>query len=205
MRVKPSDVALAALVVMALFACSQPGRLTREIAAEVIRETMPETEPAYAEVPMAVRWSAASPLDEFDKRTLESLTRLERMGLVAIARSGDDVEGVVSATSTPAAARVLGTVPSARGPAFRGRVADKRLDGVGTFTPHPSDARAGRVEVLWRYTNPTVLHSAFAPVSDRPIDVPYATVLTMSWIDGAWRGRIVVRKTRPTSPAGSTS
>lgn len=204
MRVKPS-YAVAGALILVIFACREPERLTPGIAREVIDSTMLQTEPVYAEVPVTVRWSPEAPMDEFDRRSIETLERLERLGLVSVEAAGDETRGTVTATTAPEAARILGVVPSVRGPALRGRVAEKRRTGIGELTLHPSDPRTGRVEVIWHYESPTQLHAAFAPVSDRPIGVPQATVLTLSWIEGAWRGKVVVRRTRPTTRAGSTS
>lgn len=205
MRVKL--LCLPTLVLFALVAggCGPPERLTPEIAEEVVMATMLETEPAYAEVPSSVRWSPESPRDEFDQRSITTLDRLQSLGLVTLRRTGDSSSGAVEASQTEQGRRLLGVVPSARGPALRGRVASRKLQGIGAFTPHPTDPRSARVEVLWTYEDPTPLHGAFAPVADRTPGVAHATVLSIGWIEGAWRGKILIRKTRPTSRAGSAS
>lgn len=190
----------ALVVLLAVAAsCTEPERLTRAAASEFVRDSFFREEPAYAEVPQRVVWSESSPTDDFDGRSIQTLERLKEMGLVTLEREGSPSDGSVTAHTTPAAARVLGLVPSARGPALRGRVATKMLDGVGSVDVHPGDPRTGRVEVIWHYASPTPLHAVFAPVSDRPLGEPQATVLSMRWSEGAWRAAVIIPRTRPAS------
>ncbi|HEY0787072.1 MAG TPA: hypothetical protein VGE86_00410, partial [Thermoanaerobaculia bacterium] len=108
------------LVFIALAGCRPPGELTEAKAREILREEMFEVEPVYAEVPQAVRWSAASPRDAYDERAARTLRNLERAGLVALTETGDPSgEYALAAKVTREGFPLLGTVPSARGPAFR--------------------------------------------------------------------------------------
>lgn len=192
-------------MVLAFAGCAAPDELTRESAEDLVRSSFFDREPVYAEVPSVVRWSPESPRDEFDRLSLATLGELARAGLVTINEEIGDDRGEVSATLTSEGARVLGMVPSSRGPAFRGRIAEKKLDGTGDVRLHPSDPRTGRVEVLWHYENPTSLYPLFHTRRDKPLNQTFAAVLVVQWIEGAWRGSVIVRKTRPTSPGGSVS
>lgn len=200
MRVKLWSIWLLSLSIA--IACREPERITRADAEDLVRATFADREPVYAEVPLAVRWSPESPLDEFDRLSIASLEGLQRAGLVRLQRSGDGARGEVEATVTIEGSRMLGAVPSARGPAVRGRIAERRLDGVGRVDLHPADPTTARVEVLWHYADPTPLYEIFLTRRDKQLNQPYASVVSMGWSEGAWRGRVIVRKTRPTSPAG---
>lgn len=197
LRVK--SISLLLIVVLTFTACARPERLTRQDAEDLVRATFRDGDPVYADVPLRVSWSESSPRDEFDVRSAETLDRLERLGLVTIARQIDGGTGVIEATLTPAGQRVLGSVHSVRGPAARGRIAERRVDGVGRIDLHPGDPTKGRVEVLWHYDSPTSLYEAFLTRQDKPLNEPFASVISMAWSQGAWRAEIVVRKTRPSS------
>lgn len=178
-------------------ACAPPDRLTREDAERLVRATFVDGEPVYADVPLEVSWSPAAPRDEFDVRSIETLEALAAAGLVTLERSGDGSEGRAAATLTADGVRILGQVPSVRGPAARGRIAVRKIEGVGRIESHPSDPTIARVEVLWRYQQPTPLYAMFSTRQDKPLEQTFASILSVTWSEGAWRGRVIVRKASP--------
>ncbi|MGH9458470.1 MAG: hypothetical protein ACRD2J_12635 [Thermoanaerobaculia bacterium] len=184
-------------VAILIVACGPPPELTEEIAREVLRESVFEVEPAYAEVPQAVRWSAESSKDEYDEKTLRTLANLERAGLVEIEEAvSPEGEHVVRARTTPEGFRILGTVPSARGPAFRARIAEKRVTGIANFVRHPSQPTVGRAEVVWTYENPTRFYEMFETKIDKPLGEPFATIVSIHWENGSWNLRVLAEKVK---------
>jgi hypothetical protein len=179
--------------------CSAPESLDQATAERILRESSFEVEPVYAEVPQVVRWSERSPRDDYDERSLRTLENLERAGLVTIESTlTPEGETRVQARTTSEGFAILGTVPSARGPAFRARIAEKRVDGIRNFVRHPSEPTVGRAEILWHYENPTRWYDAFETKIDKPIGEPFVTPVSIHWEEGAWRFRILARKV----PAG---
>lgn len=191
---------VATVVVLLLAsACSSPDELDQATAERILRESSFELEPVYAEVPQVVRWSERSPQDEYDEKSLRTLTNLERAGLVTLDSTvTPEGETLVQARTTPEGFAILGTVPSARGPAFRARIADKRVDGVRNFVRHPSEPTVGRAEILWHYENPTRWYELFETKIDKPLGEPFVTPISIHWEEGAWRFRILAGKV----PAG---
>lgn len=191
-------IAAAAAVLLAGAACSRPDALTAEQAEEIVREGMFRVTPVYAEVPQRVTWSPASPRDDYDEKSIRTLRNLEAAGLVTIEESVvSDGSGSLTARVTPEGFRILGTVPSARGPAFRARIAEKKVDGMRNFVRHPSDPTVGRAEVIWRYQNPTRWYPLFETKIDKPIDRPFATLVSFRWEEGTWHFGVTAEKVDP--------
>ncbi len=187
--------ALVALLLAALAGCRAPAELTEAEAREILAEEMFEVEPVYAEVPQAVRWSPSSPRDAYDENAVRTLRNLERAGLVALTESGSpEGDYALVANPTPAGFPLLGTVPSARGPAFRMRICEKRVDGMRDFIRHPSDPTIARAEVLWHYENPTRYYDMFETKIDKPLGKPFASLVSFRWEKGAWRFGVVAVK-----------
>lgn len=186
------------ILTLALYGCSPSSEtpLDATRAEEIIRSRMFASEPAYAEVPMQVRWGPGYEKDEFDERSLETLQKLESAGLVTTESSTEGDMNVVTATTTPEGFRELGTVPSARGPALRGRIAEKVVDGIANFERHPTEPLVGRAEVLWHYENPTPLYELFDTKEDKPLDTPFRSVVSLSYGDRGWLVETVVPKLR---------
>ncbi len=186
------------VLALALSGCgpSEQAPLDSARAEEIIRSRIFSTEPAYAEVPIQVGWGPGYEKDEFDERSLTTLQNLERAGLVTLASSNDGPMQIVTATTTPEGFRQLGTVPSPRGAALRGRIAQKVVDGITSFERHPSQPLVGRAEVLWHYEKPTPLYDLFDTKADKPLDTPFRSVVSLSYGDRGWIVETVVPKLR---------
>ena len=193
-------LAIAAVTIILLSSpgCSRPESLTAEKAEEIVREGMFRVTPVYAEVPQRVTWSPASPRDDYDEISIRTLRNLEEAGLVTIEEAGaPDGSGSLTARATPEGFRILGTVPSARGPAFRARIAEKNVDGMRNFVQHPGDPTVGRAEVVWHYQNPTRWYPLFETKIDKPLDRPFATLVSFRWEKGAWHFGVTAEKVEP--------
>lgn len=187
-----------ALVLIALAGCSPPGELTEAKAREILREEMFEVEPVYAEVPQAVRWSSASPRDAYDEKAARTLRNLERAGLVGLTESGDPAgDYALVAAVTNEGFPLLGTVPSARGPAFRARICEKRVDGMRELVRHPADPTIARAEVVWHYENPTRFYEMFETRIDKPLGKPFASLVSFRWEKGTWHFQVIAAKVEP--------
>lgn len=187
---------LLLIVILALSGCGgdDPRPLDSTRAEEIVRSRMFAAQPVYAEVPMQVRWGPGYEKDEFDERSLSTLRKLETARLVSTETKREGEMTVVTATTTPEGFRQLGTVPSARGPALRGRIAEKILDEVVNFERHPSQPQVGRAEVIWHYENPTPLYPLFDTKQDKPLDVPFKSVVSLSRGDRGWIVETIVPK-----------
>lgn len=173
------------IAMIALASCGgDESELDASRAEAIIRSRMFATQPAYAEVPMQVRWGPGYEKDEFDERSLSTIRKLEEAGLVIVKTTTSGTTTVVSVETTPEGFRQLGTVPSARGPALRGRIAEKVLDDVVNFEPHPSRPLVGRAEVIWHYQAPTPLYPLFDTKQDKPLDVPFKSIVSLSRSQG---------------------
>lgn len=183
------------LIPLALIMCAEEPPLDQVRAEAIIRSRMFEREPVYAEVPSVIRWGPDYPKDEFDERSLATLENLENAGLIVVEEiAGDGGMTVVTAETTPEGFRELGTVPSARGPALRGRIAQRVLDEIRGFQRHPSQPLVGRAEVVWHYENPTPLYPHFETKQEKPLDVPFVSVVSISKTDRGWIVETVVPK-----------
>lgn len=165
-------------------------------ASNIILSRMFDSQPAYAEVPMEVRWGPGYEKDEFDERSLATIRKLEQAGLVVTETVQEGEMTVVSVATTPEGFRQLGTVPSARGPALRGRIAEKVIDEVVNFERHPSEPQVGRAEVIWHYENPTSLYPLFETAQDKPLDVPFKSIVSLTKTDRGWVVETLVPKLR---------
>ena len=182
------------LAAVPLLGCRAPEPLTQELAERLILAQVFEAEPVYAEVPQRVSWNPESPKDEFDERSVRTLRNLERAGLVTLVVEESRDSATYVATVTSDGFDRLGTVPSARGPAFRGMIAEKKIDGVQNFVRHPTETDVGRAEVLFHYGKPTDLYEMFDTKIDKPLDQPFVSVVSIFRDEGAWRVRVLVSK-----------
>ena len=176
-------------------ACAKPEPLTRETAEAVLRSYMFKAEPVYAEVPQKVIWGPQSPKDEFDELSVRTLRNLERAGLLTVtsSKAADGTEtyiGKVTKQGFP----ILGTTPSQRGPAFRGRICEKRYTGFDDFMRHPEQPTVGRIEIVWQYANPTNLYNLFETKINKPLNKPFVSVASVWWDKGDWRFDVTLRK-----------
>jgi hypothetical protein len=189
-------VLLAASI--ALSACARKEPLTAQKADELIKAYTFKREPVYADVPQRVWWSPTSPKDDYDLKALRTLENLQRAGLVTLTERQDGVIHSVIAQVTKKGFPILGTAPSFRGPVFRGQIADKVYDGLRNFQRHPTEPTTGHGELVWHYTNPTWLYPLFETKMNKPLDKPFASLVSFYWKDHQWRFDVTVRKTEAT-------
>jgi hypothetical protein len=182
------------LVSVLLAACGKPSPLTLEKAEQIVAADRFATEPVYAEVPQKVWWSPEAPQDDYDRLALTTLDNLERAGLIKVTKSVSGDRQVVQGTVTPKGFSILGTMPSARGPAFRATIARKKYDGLQNFQRHPTDPTVGRADLVWHYEQPTSLYPLFETKIDKPLNKPFRTIVVFYWKDHSWRSDILVKK-----------
>ena len=187
---------IALATALAVLSCAKPKPLTREMAEGVVRAQMFNKEPVYAEVPQKVWFGPKSPEDDFDRLSVNTLRNLERAGLVTVGET-HSADGMTTylAHVTDKGFHILGTMPSARGPVYRGRICEKMLDGVQNFIRHPSDPTVGRAEIVWHYDNPTPLYSLFETKMNKPLKKPFVSLASFHWEHGVLKFEVTVKKT----------
>jgi hypothetical protein len=178
-----------------LLSCSKPEPLTAQKAQEIIGQWSFKKEPVYAEVPQRVWWNERSPKDDYDEKALRTLRNLERAGLVTITHSVDGGTEAYTARVTQKGFPILGTAPSYRGPVYRGRIAEKRYDGLRNFERHPNEPTTGHAELIWHYDNPTPLYPMFETKINKPLNKPFASFVSFYHEDHEWKFDVTVRKT----------
>ena len=186
---------LALVALIAAVACSKPEPLTEQKARQIISRGSFKSEPVYAEVPQRVWWSPKAPKDDYDEKAVRTLRNLERAGLVVVTEkvSGDSAEYIARVTQK--GFPILGTAPSARGPVYRGKIADKRFDGIRNFERHPSEPTVGSAELVWHYENPTPLYELFETKINKPLARPFVTQISFWYQENQWRFGVTVPKT----------
>jgi hypothetical protein len=177
-----------------LLSCGKPEPLTQEKANAIIRSWAFKKEPVYAEVPRRVWWSPASPKDEFDEKSLRTFEHLKRAGLITVTENQKGVITERIATATPKGFPILGTAPSFRGPVYRGRIAEKVYDGLRNFERHPTEETTGHAELVWHYENPTPLYPMFETKVNKPLNKPFASLVSFYFKDHQWKFDVTVRK-----------
>lgn len=195
------------LVAAALLAgCARPEPLTKAKAEQIIKSHAFKREPVYAEVPQRVWWSPTAPKDDYDEKALRTFEHLQRAGLITVSAQQRGVVHERVAKVTEKGFRILGTAPSMRGPVYRGKIAEKVYDGIENFQRHPTETTVGSAELIWHYTNPTFLYPMFETKINKPLDKPFASVVSFYFKDHQWRFDVIVRKTEAgssgESPAG---
>ncbi|HXG58495.1 MAG TPA: hypothetical protein VNL91_05705 [Thermoanaerobaculia bacterium] len=177
------------------FSCSRSGTLTADRAEQIVGRYKLQVEPVYAEVPQRVWWGPRAPKDDFDEKALRTLRNLERAGLVTITVSTAE-DGTVSyaAKTTPRGFPLLGTVNSARGPAFRAKICEKRYDGLRNFVRHPTDPTVGSAELVWHYERPTPFYDLFETKKNKPLGKRFASHIAFHYEDHQWRFSVTVPK-----------
>jgi hypothetical protein len=189
-------VPLGALLLPLIAGCGKPEPLTREKAESLIRESAFSREPVYAEVPMKVTFGPRSPMDDFDAKSVKTFQNLAAAGLITVAETHDpDGSAIYVAKVTQKGFNILGTMPSARGPAYRGRICEKVIDGIRDFQRHPTDPLVGRAELAWHYDNPTDLYPMFETRINKPLRKTFLTLISFYWKDHTWNYDVTVRKT----------
>src|SRR5688572_3211344 len=145
--------ALAAAALLA--ACEKAEPLTAEKAQKVIGAVAFKQEPVYAEVPQKVWWTPKAPKDDYDEKALRTLRNLQRAGLVTVTEEVTADSATYVAKVTKKGFPILGTAPSARGPVYRAKIAEKVYDGIRDFVRHPTEETVGHAQLIWHYDNPT--------------------------------------------------
>lgn len=186
-------VALAAVLQLA---CDGRQELTAKKAQQIIAQSSFAREPIYAEVPQKVWWSPQAPKDDYDEKALRTLRNLEREGYVTVTESVQSPDtATYIAKVTKKGFTILGTAPSWRGPVYRATIADKRYDGLRNFVRHPTDPTVGHAELVWHYEKPTPMYELFETKIDKPLNKPYASMISF-WRDKhQWKFAINVKKT----------
>ena len=186
---------LIASALLLLCACHRREPLTAAKAEEILRGYIPSSEVVYAEVPQRVWWNARAPKDDFDDKSVRTLTNLQRAGLVTVTGgpTADGAEYVarVTAKGFP----LLGTAPSYRGPVFRGMICRKKYDGIRNFQRHPTEPTTGHAELIWHYADPTPLYPLFETKINKPLYKPFVSLVSFYYKDYQWRFDVTVRKT----------
>jgi hypothetical protein len=179
-----------------LLTCDKEEPLTAAKAQEIISSYQFAAEPIYAEVPQRVWWNAKSPQDDYDQKAVRTLRNLESAGYITVTESHDP-DGTTAYTGkvTQKGFRIIGTTPSARGPAFRGKIAEKRYDGLRNFERHPNEPTTGHAELVWHYANPTGLYPLFETKINKPLNRPFASYVAFFYKDHEWKFDVTVRKT----------
>jgi hypothetical protein len=184
---------IAALLL--LCACQRREPLTAAKAEDILRSYMFASEPVYAEVPQHVWWNARAPKDDFDDKSVRTLLNLQSAGLLTVT-GGPTADGAdYVARVTPKGFPLLGTAPSYRGPVFRGMICSKKYDGIRNFQRHPTEPTTGHAELVWHYTNPTPLYPLFETKINKPLNKPFASLVSFYYRDYQWRFDVTVRKT----------
>jgi hypothetical protein len=184
---------LAAGLTMA--GCSKPKPLTEKMAEVIVRENVYAKEPVYAEVPQKVWYGPKSPRDDYDDKAVATLKKLEAAGFVTVAESHTpDGMTTFQAKVTENGFRILGTMPSARGPVYRARICEKLHDGIRNFVRHPTDPHVGSAELVWHYDNPTAMYQYFDTKMNKPLKTPFVSVASFYFDKGAWRVEVTVKK-----------
>jgi hypothetical protein len=174
--------------------CQKAEPLTAAKAQEIIAPYQFNAEPVYAEVPQKVWWTPKAPKDDYDGKALRTLNNLARDGYVTVTGSETPDSGTYIAKVTQKGFPILGTAPSARGPVFRGRIAEKKYDGLRDFQRHPNEPTTGHAELVWHYDNPTPLYDLFETKINKPLKKPFASFVAFYFKDGEWKFGVTVRK-----------
>lgn len=185
-------------VPLLLASCDRREALTAEKATSLVKAWAFKQEPVYAEVPRKVWWGPKSPKDDYDDKALVTLRNLERAGLLTVAEKVDpDGTTTYIATATQKGFPILGTTPSARGQAYRGQICWKVYDGIRNFQRHPSEETTGSADLVWRYTQPTALYPLFETKINKPLEKPFASLISFHYDENQWKFNVVVRKSEP--------
>jgi hypothetical protein len=186
---------LIAVALLLLCACQRREPLTAEKAEQILRAYMFNAEPVYAEVPQRVWWNPRSPKDDFDEKSLRTLRNLQNAGYLTVTGGETADRGEYTAKVTPKGFPILGTAPSYRGPVYRGMICRKKYDGIRNFQRHPTDPTKGHAELVWHYTDPTPLYPLFETKINKPLNKPFASLVSFYYKDYQWRFDVTVRKT----------
>lgn len=186
-----------AVVVLLALGCAKPEPLTKAKAEEILRKYMFQREPVYAEVPQRVWWGGRYAKDEYDEKSLRTYENLRKAGFITVTGGPTEQGAEYRAQVTEKGFRLLGTAPSMRGPVYRGLICYKKYDGVKNFERHPNEPTTGRAELVWHYADPTPLYPLFETKLNKPLDRPFASLVSFYFKDHEWKFDVTVRKTDP--------
>jgi len=194
MRLRTSQgLAIAALILFA--SCGKPAPLTAAKAEEILRRFMFNRQPVYAEVPQKVWWDERHPKDDYDDKSLRTFANLQHAGYVTVTETHDIHGATYIAKVTEKGFPILGTAPSLRGPAFRGLICYKKYDGIRNFERHPTEETVGHAELIWHYDEPTQLYEIFETKINKPLNKPFASLVSFYYKDHEWKFDVTVAKT----------
>jgi hypothetical protein len=186
----------SAVFVLLLPGCDKAEPLTAAKAQEIISRYQFAAEPVYAEVPQKVWWGPSSPKDDYDEKAVRTLMNLQNAGYLTVSESHDpDGTATYVGKVTQKGFPLIGTTPSLRGPAFRGKIAEKRYDGLRNFVRHPNEPTTGHAELVWHYANPTPLYPLFETKINKPLNKPFASHVSFYYKGHEWKFDVTVRKT----------
>jgi hypothetical protein len=182
-----------------------PGPLTEQTAAALMRARAPKAEPIYAEVPEKVWWTPQSPKDDYDELALRTLRNLERAGLVTVSEQVSGDSATYLAKVTQKGFPILGTAPSYRGRALRGKICEKVYDGLRNFVRHPTQEKVGHGELTWHYDKPTFLYPMFETKMNKPLKKEFALHVSFWYEEHQWRFHVNVPKTEATDASSAAA
>jgi len=191
MRMKASQ----AFALLLLIACQRREPLTAAKAEQILHDYLQVRQPVYAEVPQKVWWNARFPRDDFDDKSLRTFDNLARAGYVTVTKSESNGTTAYLAKVTAKGFPILGTAPSYRGPTFRGMICYKAYDGIRNFQRHPTEPTVGHAELIWHYTDPTPLYPMFETNINKPLNTPFASLVSFFYKDHEWKFDVTVQKT----------
>jgi hypothetical protein len=191
---RASQGIIAVLAVALAASCGKPEPLTAEKARDIVAGWSFKREPIYAEVPQKVWWTPKSPKDDYDELAVRTLRNLERAGLVIVTETVTPDSATYVAKVTNKGFPILGTAPSARGPVYRAKIADKRYDGIRNFVRHPTEPTVGHAELVWHYENPTPSYPLFETKINKPLNTPFVSEVSFWYAKHQWRFGVNVNK-----------
>ena len=184
----------AALVALLLVGCEKAEPLTAKKAEEIVGLWTLRHEPIYAEVPQKVWWTPRAPKDDYDEKALRTLRNLERNGLITVTESVTPDSATYVAKVTEKGFPILGTAPSMRGPVYRGKICEKRYDGLRNFVRHPHEPTVGHADLVWHYDNPTWLYPLFETKINKPLRRPFGSQISFYYEKGQWKFSVMTKK-----------
>lgn len=185
---------IAVTFTVLVLACGKPEPLTAKKAEELIQGYQFAREPVYAEVPQKVWWSPASPKDDYDELAVRTLRNLEKAGLLTVTESHEGETTTYTSKVTQKGFPILGTAPSARGPVWRGKIAEKKYDGLRNFERHPTEETTGHAELVWHYASPTWLYPLFETRMNKPLNKPFVSLISFYYDKHEYHFDVTVRK-----------
>lgn len=195
MRMKSSQ----AFALLLLIGCQRPQPLTSAKAEEILHDYVQVQQPVYAEVPQKVWWNARFPHDDYDDKSLRTFDNLARAGYITVTKSESNGTTVYQSKVTPKGFPILGTAPSLRGPVWRAMICYKKYDGIRNFQRHPSEPTVGHAELIWHYTDPTPLYAMLETKINKPLNTPFASLVSFYFKDHEWKFDVTVQKTDASS------